>query len=94
MSIILKGVDLPKEGEVKVIDMYGDGSIFVDNGTEYKMCPQGSAIQIPEGHGRLIDEKEVKKMSHDVILGNGAKHRCIDATRMYEAPTILESEEE
>ena len=37
---------------------------------------------------RLIDADEIKKREHDVILANGAKHRCFDTTRLYEIPTV------
>lgn len=37
---------------------------------------------------RLIDVNEIKKREHDVILANGAKHRCFDTTRLYEIPTV------
>lgn len=31
---------------------------------------------------------EIKKREHDVILANGAKHRCFDTTLLHEIPTI------
>ena len=37
---------------------------------------------------RLIDADEIKKREHDVVLANGAKHRCFDTTRLYEIPTV------
>lgn len=37
---------------------------------------------------RLINADEIKKREHDVILANGAKHRCFDTTRLYEIPTV------
>lgn len=65
MSIILKGIDLPKEGEwLEVIikpsrEVIVDTIRYKDNAllkTEYK-----SASQIPKGHGRLIDADELVK---------------------------------
>lgn len=100
MSILIKGIDLPKEGEVKVIDMYGDGSIFVGNGTEYKMYPQ--AIQIPKGvrlidANRLLNKYKKQLEALDVIFDTVRKGHyrtvlvdiCND---LEDAPTILESE--
>ena len=37
---------------------------------------------------RLIDADELMKYAHDVTLANGARHRCIDATVIYDIPTI------
>ena len=37
---------------------------------------------------RLINADEIKKREHDVILANGAKHRCFDTTLLHEIPTI------
>ena len=36
---------------------------------------------------RLIDADELMKYAHDVTLSNGAKHRCVDATVIYDIPT-------
>ena len=38
--------------------------------------------------GRLIDVDEIKKREKDVVLANGAKHRCFDTTMLYELPTV------
>lgn len=37
---------------------------------------------------RLIYADELMKYAHDVTLGNGARHRCIDATVIYAIPTV------
>ena len=37
---------------------------------------------------RLIWESEIKKREHDVVLANGAKHRCFDTTMLSEIPTV------
>ena len=37
---------------------------------------------------RLIDADEIKKREHDVVLVNGAKHRCFDTTMLFEIPTV------
>ena len=60
MSIILKGIDLPKEGEhiVAVIKSNGKCTYWKQD-TEYGICePMQTveAIPIPTPHGRLIEE--------------------------------------
>ena len=37
---------------------------------------------------RLILESEIKKREHDVVLKDGAKHRCFDTTMLFEIPTV------
>lgn len=57
MSIILKGIDLPETNEIRMVAINSSGKVFfntVKDGTPDK--PKTSqAIQIPKGHGRLID---------------------------------------
>ena len=36
---------------------------------------------------RLIWESEIKKREHDVVLKDGALHRCFDTTMLSEIPT-------
>lgn len=66
MSLILKGIDMPKEGEwLEVIikptkEVIIDTIRYRDNAllkTEYN-----SAIQISKDHGRLIDIEKLKEM--------------------------------
>ena len=89
MSIILKGIDLPKEDEwLEVIikptkEVIVDTIRYRDNAllkTEY-----GSAIQIPTPHGRLIDRD-------DIYIGRWDIDSDL-AEQIQNAPTILESEE-
>lgn len=80
MSIILKGIDMPKEGEHIVTLIKSNGKCsYWEQDTEYGICePMQTveAIQIPKGHGRLIDA--------DKYLYYGD---------LVDEPTILESEE-
>ena len=88
MSIIIKGIDLPKkikgqhgvEWECETyIELYirSDGVVFDDEIEEV-----GQAIQIPRPHGRLVDKSEIQMHP---IYGT--------ADTEYYAPTILEAEE-
>lgn len=49
MSIILKGIDLPNSGQIELI-IRPHGKVFSNTKGIY-----AEAIQIPKGHGRLID---------------------------------------
>lgn len=57
MSIILKGIDLPETNEIRMIAINSNGEAFfniVKDGIPDK-TKISQAIQIPKGHGRLID---------------------------------------
>ena len=81
MSLILKGIDLPsKDKSPLVITVWADGvvcSVDSNGGIEETT----SAIQIPKGHGRIIDASKV-------YCYNYWEEQNLD-----EAPTILEAEE-
>ena len=102
MSIILKGIDLPKEGELTFIAVCNDGRAY-----KMAMPPTGvlrlgpyadlhQAIQIPKDHGRLIDESEIW-FDHSVArsLDDGHNWDELVAAKdgICDAPTILEGEE-
>lgn len=80
MSIILKGIDLPKDiDELRLII----------NGMSIAIEPT-QAIQIPTPHGRLIDGDELKaNYTEDDDVYTPWLRADID-----NAPTILEAEEE
>ena len=88
MSIILEGIDLPKnKDEYMVIRIYGNGRTW-ENKTLV-----GLATQIPTPHGRLIDASE--------LIKSYMKGTKTDIDDFYDtidiidnAPTILKAEEE
>ena len=91
MSIILKKIDMPKEGELHLI-VTKNGIIY---GAEYPKVRHtyplnldAEAIQIPKNHGNLKDENEIKKNSIDDDYDLYVSWTDID-----NAPTILEAEE-
>ena len=93
MSLILKGIDLPKDRDYVNLSIYSNGDVYeqAENGFYFRI--NADAIQIPKDHGRIIDEKELKTKIHDVTLEGGVLHGCIDKTVIHEVPTILEAEE-
>lgn len=97
MSLILEGLNIPKEGEWLEIIIKPTKEVIVDTiryrdnallNTEY-----GSAIQIPKSHGRLIDEREVKKTQF-IINDQWGSYPVISLGNLNHIPTILEAEEE
>ena len=58
MSLILKGINLPKEGEKITLAIFHDGDIV---SYKYWLPKDAEAIQIPKGHGRLIDGDKLRR---------------------------------
>lgn len=79
MSILIKGIDMPKEGRLK-IEITSDGLVWIDKGGEF-YAHKDYAIQIPMPHGRLVDADKIFTYGH------------WEEQAVSEAPTILEAEE-
>lgn len=98
MSIILKGIDLPEKGTNIVLTIYGrDGTYYA------RTYPSGlrikdEAIQIPKGHGRLIDGDELCNEFSNRCPGDcgccGESDDIYDCGLIIKAPTILGEEKE
>lgn len=91
MSIILKGIDLPTEDQVIVI--HSDGTFNEVDPFARRLMPFYEAIQIPKGHGRLIDKDE--------LLSHLKKDPLFSLVEQYgisgvieSRPTILDKERE
>ena len=104
MSLILIGIDLPKNKQTTIIEIHPSGSCSVmrtENGECYELeiVSDAEAIQIPTPHGRLIDGDELRK-SHCVeclYYPNECKGDDCDSDSVYHidyiAKTILEAED-
>ena len=94
MSLILKGIDLPsKPTQIKI---YPNGIIFCAN-EDGMYVPKYQAIQIPKGHGRLIDGDGLKaKREWMIWRENNSTHTAefVNSKYIDNAPTILEPEDE
>ena len=106
MSIILKGLDMPSKNQTIVVEIFPSGKCAVmkiEKGECYELTTKGKAkaIQIPKGHGRLIDasqpsEKIIKAMPRNIYderdeFYTEGLERAIE--EIVDAPTILEAEE-
>ena len=91
MSFIVKGIDLEEitrgNGYARLI-IEEDGTV-VDDISDIII---GEAIQIPKGHGRLIDGDELNKSVHEWNPAY-AYGRSAFTREIRKAPTILEAEE-
>lgn len=87
MSIILKGIDLPKEGEtMTVLAIDTDGSVMKMQYHEWHYTEGIEAIQIPKGHGRIGDLDELQTNVIKAMTYGDALHE------IKKAPAMLESE--
>lgn len=100
MSLILKGIDMPKHTEYITLKVYTDGTIERVNITSTELDKDAKAIQIPKGHGRLIDADLLKDTIRDSVPAYtiGIKIPTFGDTQIMSAievmPTILEAEEQ
>lgn len=94
MSIILKGIDLPTNGETLIVGIYGDGNVSIEHSKPLVLAvdPNAEAIQIPEDHGRLIDGDElVKHLRKDPLFDLVERYGVSGVIES--RPVILEAEE-
>lgn len=98
MSIILKGIDMPKEGELRLIISKNGmicGAEYPKVRHTYPLNLDAEAIQIPKDHGRIIDENEAIRGWCEGCAFKDTEEcaDCKDKEMCKYAPTILESEE-
>lgn len=92
MSLILEGIDLP-EKNMKVVCLFPNGAeelVVLDSGATAGRPIH--TIQIPKGHGRLIDDRLIPYID----LNEGNNEIKVFATfreNIKRVPTILEAEE-
>jgi hypothetical protein len=92
MSIILKGIDLPKGNDLIEVLIDKDGYTMVNVKPNSILLGEGrtQAIQIPTPHGRLIDMRALfEDLNKYQIEYNADINKVIS-----DAPTVLEAEEE
>lgn len=79
MSILITGIELPKDDHVRVLVMHPDGRVIDEWGHTFQTIP------IP-AHGRLID-------ADALIRDNGLREIPEYHEVVLAAPTIIEAEE-
>lgn len=86
MSVLIKGMVMPQCcGECKfMVDRWcyaSEDAYFVEN----KRHPDCPLVEVPTPHGRLIDA--------DKLLKNKTDHEMISSHLVWNAPTVIESED-
>lgn len=97
MSILIKGVEMPKGEKAVHLEIHSDGTVLMwQMGDSDKVV--GKAISIPP-HGRLIDADVVMSLAmEDILMWEDAgcdrdDYRAFLANYIEDAPTIIEAEE-
>lgn len=101
MSILIKGIDLPKNGDCHHITIYDNGNTYITTSNVLYETDRKDVevIEIPTPHGRLIDADEFKEIIKDSVPAwtIGVKiptYGDMDIMdKIYFIPTILEEEE-
>lgn len=93
MSILIKNIEMPKDGEMLCINIYPDGKVCINLDLDCKQI--ATAVHVPP-HGRLTDADAVQdtvlKLIEDGwdITRNDYKRMC---DILFECPTIIPAEE-
>lgn len=95
MSILIKGLDMPKDGNSIDISVQDSGAVLVKSSEGYYEYKGNIAVEIPTPHGRLIDESKVVSRMLDSYMNAGLHGEDYKKVCKYikQAPTILEAEE-
>lgn len=108
MSILIKGVEMPKGDSGLVLVIFKDGTVYSPGPLTKGLIREKNveAVPVPTPHGRLIDaDAEAKKWGLDKAVKYGNKdaeqqHFSYSTMMMYEirdilddAETVIESEE-
>ena len=95
MSIIIKGMDMPKGAEQIWVDVWGSQGLLAN-----KILSVDEIVEIPTPHGRLIDKDELLKFFMDYAWDWSSVDGITTTTALKQvirdvknAPTILEAEE-
>ena len=101
MSILIKGIDMPKEkDEALLLLILGDGTVAEKIGSDrYEEMIGTKAIQIPTPHGRLVDANDIKAKCINEVFESMGTVAITDpypddewADDICDVPTILETE--
>ena len=90
MSILIKGMEMPKDNDAVSIIIFPNGKVSLAH--DRRFAEYAEAVPVPP-HGRLIDADALLQ-SHSVSDGIYFPDAYIPATAIKAAPTIITAEEE
>lgn len=89
MSVLVNGVEMPKNGDTVVLRVFSDGKVWVEG------APPGfeaKAIELPP-HFRLIDENDIKEWFDEWYDPKADLRVWQFFSELENVPTIAEAEE-
>lgn len=93
MSVLIKGMEMPKRGHTVTITIVGSGQAYV----EYYDCRphveetiEYTAVPVPP-HGDLIDRKAAYDSILDGMVMTWYQSRALDCINEFYVPTIIEA---
>ena len=99
MSILIKGMEMPKDGTYNIVHIYSDGRVSMPFwGKGMQIVQDINAIPVPP-HGRLIDADELEKKfcSHcdDYMSGKDeCKEGCFDLKMIKSMPKVIPADKD
>lgn len=101
MNVLIKGLEIPGEGAIRVVIQKHCGIAVAYTGRDpYQMAHE--VVELPEKHGRLVDAdafmadicRSINEMTKIGIMVDGDYLWCKLEDALENAPTIVESEGE
>lgn len=88
MSVLIKGMEMPKDGTYNIVYIYSDGRVSMPFwGKGMRIVSGITAVPVPP-HGRLIDADKLEK-----AVCCGCKKDCIECA-IANAPTVIPSDKD
>lgn len=90
-DVVIRGIEMPK-GEMSYVEfqIWGDGTVYKRRGLAGKLEQVGTAIPLPEGHGRLGDLDALK--TGLFVFDEITRDYYINRKEIENAPTIVPAE--
>ena len=86
MSILIKGMEMPKDVSLWLV-IRPDGTVYkIKNGANYGEPQTGKAVTLPEGHGRLGDLDRLFE-----VMGQDVDRWIVDEVSMIETDDVLDA---
>lgn len=94
MSILIKGMEMPKEGDWISVNIFHSGKCFVQSwcGMDFNFAAKLTAVPVPP-HGDLIERNALFKKCEFVCTDDDEDIRAVRYSIIENAPTVIPAEE-
>lgn len=93
MSIIIRDMEMPKDGDVLMVRKDDDGKIYIKGSHTWGYSAE--LIELPEEYGDLIDRDELRKKKWAITWDEGkaeCKAEYYNAEDIEAAPAVIPAE--